>query len=277
MDTTKEVAVEVTDRIFDMNQFSNLDDQVEWVYTVYRFTRDSREAGGGISGGVHKIALTFNNPASPVAAATNFETHMINIVKQAKLKHANMDTKLVGMGKDGKLSGNGPLANAFKSIYNAMQFGGDLKDAFTLFGQEFEALDTVSKCKKFAQKAKEHKDTEDRRNRLFDEVAAEVKAEGKIDPGSKEFNAEVLKRVNKMMNLGNNNEEETGLEDQQDEWDKLGEQFAAELRALASKGLNDQARDMAEAAINRITKALQAKIAQAAGLIKSHDDQTTAA
>lgn len=267
-----------TENLFDLEIFNKGSD-ADFVYTVYRFTANSRAAGEGISGRMHLIAQEEEDVKNPTTAITKFRNRIVAAIKEAKKLHQDLDFKLVGFNlKDGKLTGNSPIANSVKQISNAWEYGGSLKEDFVFNGEIMKALTTVSKCRKFAQDAKALKEQVEQRNKLFDEVSEAVKKEYEdgtigVEPGSSEFKAEVLRRVNKLMSISNGEhvEDEEGNEPE-DQWSEIGKQFAAELRKIAAfQGSDKQALAMAEARIKDVSQALGRMMASRSGLVKKDD------
>lgn len=235
---------QVIDEAFGFTSEKVRNDDKEGILLYSRAVRTINAAKSGTAGWVHSVAMKFNNPSSPSLAALKFHNHMqslVDFITSDAAGAAKLDPR------DCKLTGSSPLATAFKRIHAAMEAGADLTEQ-----------DTSSKCAKFAQEAANRAKEEQR----MQAIREELEAQG-IDPTSMEGLALIQgKESHPSM--------PEGEEKEQDEFDKLGEKFAEQLRDLAQFN-HSQAIDMANAAISRIESAVtKVAVAQAksAGLME---------
>lgn len=225
---------------FGFNSESVRSDDKQGMILYSRAVRAMREAKSGIAGWVHSIAVRYNNPQSPMLAATQFTNKMEELVEFITSEAAGENQLEL---KDCKLTGGNPLSAAFRKVRAAMELGADLT-------QE----DTCSKCDKFAREMTEKKKEAER----MAAVAAELSAQG-IDPNSKEGLA-----------LIQGKKSENTLDEEGDEFDQLGKEFADALRKLSDINPG-QARDMGKAAISRVAGAVQKALqnqASSSGLVE---------
>ncbi len=165
---------------FTSNQLSD----VQKMALVVVFQRNDREAGAGMAGWIHSLALPFNvNPGilEGPKNAERFKNKVTDLIQQVISKQQEFCGFALNKEdlRDLKLEGNGRLASAFKKVYNAMIYGGDLV-----------ALDTVSACAKFTQKARSDEEAKGRASKLREAAKAQALSEG-LAEGTPEFDHRV--------------------------------------------------------------------------------------
>lgn len=244
---------EIIDDAFGFTSDKVKSNDREGILLYSRAVRTINAAKTGTAGWVHAVAVKFNDPKSPALAAIRFQNHMqelVDFITSDAAGSAKLDPR------DCKLTGGNPLATAFRRIHGAMEAGACLLE-----------YDTSSKCAKFAKEAAA-KAKEERR---MEAVREELRLQG-IDPTSQEG----LSLIQGLSpdKVAAAAQQET-VEQEEDQFDRLGQEFAQHLRDLAQFN-EQQAHDMARGAIRKIEEsaakhALQQ--AKALGLVSGSKTQ----
>lgn len=254
------------------NQFDFTSDatDIQKLTTAVVFMRTDREAGAGLAGWVHKMALPFNDPKRGALASKNFTTYVEKLVeefisKQKELLGWELEDKDI---KSLKLEGNSALAGAFKKVRGAMREGGDLI-----------TLDTASKCQSYVTKVNKEAREQQQSTKLRDQATELARDEAEkmgLEEGTDAFDQFVTKRVNEIVAPKglDDNEDDHGDSRTKDEIDMAIDAINAIAHQCAAEGV--PIKDIVQQ-LNSYKGKLENRIAALAltrsGVINSDNDQ----
>lgn len=218
-------------------------EDIDFLRTYLNFTNEQKNAEVAVSVRVFDMALKHNDPARGRIAATAFKKYVATLVAQLKAE-ADFDIKVFGLSNDAtetQITGNGAFAIAFKRVYNAMWYGGDLK-----------VLGTVSACQKFAREEGKKEEEKRTKDQLYEQIALDVATQpewiGKDTTNNNpEFRQAVTREYTRLIEQQERSKKDVDDKDRNvgDIWDDRAAYLATMLRAIYSKSPND-ATDMYE-------------------------------